>query len=93
MLIFNEYTTLEIAALGVLSFIIIFTFFLAVKICSIPYDIACDRGHRHQDAILVAGWISFFTLHAIWPLLWIWAMLDKNKTNINTKEVNGDVEC
>jgi hypothetical protein len=23
----------------------------------------------------VAGWISLFTLHAIWPFLWIWATL------------------
>ena len=23
----------------------------------------------------VAGWVSLFTLHAIWPFLWIWAML------------------
>ncbi|XHF51179.1 MAG: DUF3302 domain-containing protein [Enterobacter roggenkampii] len=22
-----------------------------------------------------AGWISLFTLHAIWPFLWIWATL------------------
>ncbi|HFU2422400.1 TPA: DUF3302 domain-containing protein, partial [Klebsiella variicola] len=26
-------------------------------------------------AIHVAGWISLFTLHAIWPFLWIWATL------------------
>jgi hypothetical protein len=23
----------------------------------------------------VAGWISLFTLHVIWPFLWIWATL------------------
>ena len=23
----------------------------------------------------MAGWISLFTLHAIWPFLWIWATL------------------
>ena len=28
-----------------------------------------------QDAIHAAGWVSLFTLHAIWPFLWIWAML------------------
>jgi hypothetical protein len=23
----------------------------------------------------IAGWVSLFTLHAIWPFLWIWATL------------------
>ncbi|WP_250204441.1 DUF3302 domain-containing protein, partial [Escherichia coli] len=27
------------------------------------------------DAIHVAGWVSLFTLHVIWPFLWIWATL------------------
>ena len=26
------------------------------------------------DAIHAAGWVSLFTLHALWPFLWIWAM-------------------
>ena len=25
-------------------------------------------------AIHAAGWVSLFTLHALWPFLWIWAM-------------------
>ena len=32
------------------------------------------RQHPHQDAIHAAGWVSLFTLHALWPFLWIWAM-------------------
>src|SRR5215831_10628936 len=32
------------------------------------------RHHPHQDAIHAAGWVSLFTLHALWPFLWIWAM-------------------
>ena len=31
--------------------------------------------HPHQDAIHYAGWVSLFTLHAIWPFLWIWATI------------------
>ncbi|MGF1880037.1 DUF3302 domain-containing protein [Vibrio splendidus] len=72
----ERFTSLELAALGVLSFVVLFTTFIAVKICSLPYDIARKRNHKHQEAILVAGWVSLFTLHAIWPCLWIWAMLD-----------------
>ena len=33
------------------------------------------RNHPQQDAIHVAGWISLFTLHVLWPFLWIWATL------------------
>jgi hypothetical protein len=33
------------------------------------------RNHQHQDAIHAAGWVSLFTLHAIWPFLWIWATI------------------
>ena len=40
-----------------------------------PYEIAKHRDHPHQDAIHAAGWVSLFTLHAMWPFLWIWAML------------------
>ncbi len=29
----------------------------------------------HADAIHTAGWVSLFTLHVIWPFLWIWATL------------------
>jgi hypothetical protein len=36
---------------------------------------AKKRNHPHADAIHTAGWISLFTLHAIWPFLWIWATL------------------
>lgn len=41
----------------------------------IPYEIAVHRNHPHQDAIHATGWVSLFTLHALWPFLWIWATL------------------
>jgi hypothetical protein len=44
-----------------------------IAIHDIPYKIAKSRGHPHQDAIHTAGWVSLFTLHVIWPFLWIWA--------------------
>ena len=39
------------------------------------YEMSVKRNHPHQDAIHVAGWVSLFTLHVIWPFLWIWATL------------------
>ena len=53
----------------------LFIFYGIIIIHDIPYDLAKRRDHPHQDAIHVAGWVSMFTLHAIWPFLWIWAML------------------
>ena len=50
-------------------------FYGIIVIHDIPYEIAVKRNHPHQDVLHVAGWVSLFTLHAIWPFLWIWAML------------------
>jgi hypothetical protein len=66
---------LDYFALGVLIFVGATLFYAIIAIHDIPYEIAMHRNHPHQDAIHVAGWVSLFTLHAIWPFLWIWAML------------------
>lgn len=61
-------------ALGLLFFVIVVLFYGIIAIHDVPYMIAESRHHPHQDAIYAAGWVSLFTLHAIWPFLWIWAM-------------------
>ena len=66
---------LEYIALGSLIFMGFSLLFGAIAIVDIPYNIAVERNHPHQDAIRQAGWISLFTLHVIWPFLWIWATL------------------
>ena len=66
---------LNYIALGLLVFVAITLFYGIIAIHDIPYEIAKRRDHPQQDAIHVAGWISLFTLHAIWPFLWIWATL------------------
>lgn len=68
-------TFLNYFALGLLIFVLITLFYGIIAIHDVPYEIAKRRGHPHQDAIHAAGWVSLFTLHAIWPFLWIWAML------------------
>ena len=65
---------LDYFALGLLFFVVITLFYAVIAIHDVPYEIAKHRNHPHQDAIHVAGWVSLFTLHAIWPFLWIWAM-------------------
>jgi hypothetical protein len=62
-------------ALSLLIFVALVLFYGIIALHDIPYDIAKAREHPQQDAIHVAGWISLFTLHAIWPFLWIWATL------------------
>ena len=66
---------LEYAALALLITMVTFIIYLIIYIHDIPYEIAKERGHPHRDAIHIAGWVSMFTLHSIWPFLWIWAYL------------------
>ena len=66
---------LEYVALGLLVFVGITLFYGGIAIHDIPYEIAKHRNHPQQDAIHVAGWVSLFTLHVLWPFLWIWAAL------------------
>lgn len=66
---------LDYFALGLLIFVALVIFYGIIVIHDIPYEIAKKRNHPQQDALHVAGWVSLFTLHAIWPFLWIWATL------------------
>ncbi|MFZ4778458.1 MAG: DUF3302 domain-containing protein [Terrimicrobiaceae bacterium] len=64
---------LSFFALGLIIFVVLILAYGMIAIHDIPYHIAQKRNHPHQDAIHTAGWVSLFTLHAIWPFLWIWA--------------------
>ncbi|TNJ12435.1 DUF3302 domain-containing protein [Aeromonas veronii] len=66
---------LDYFALGLLVFVGLVIFYGVIVIHDIPYEIAKHRHHPHQDAIHVAGWVSLFTLHVLWPFLWIWATI------------------
>jgi len=80
---------LEYIALGLLLVMTTFIIYLVIYIHDIPYEIAKKRDHPHQDAIHVAGWVSLFLLHTIWPLLWIWAYLYKPGEKFLQMEVTG----
>lgn len=66
---------LDYFALGLLFFVALVIFYGVIAIHDIPYEIAKKRNHPQQDALHIAGWVSLFTMHAIWPFLWIWATL------------------
>ena len=65
---------LDYFALGILVFVGLSLFYGIIVLHDIPYEIAVHRKHPHQDAIHATGWVSLFTLHALWPFLWIWAL-------------------
>ncbi|HAT1604832.1 DUF3302 domain-containing protein [Raoultella planticola] len=85
-------------ALGVLIFVFLVLFYGIIAIHDIPYLMAKKRNHPHADAIHTAGWVSLFTLHVIWPFLWIWATLYQPergwgmKSHIPPAERNPDIE-
>ena len=80
---------LEYAALALLITMVTFMIYLVIYIHDIPYEIAVKRDHPHQDAIHIAGWVSLFLLHTIWPLLWIWAYLYKPGEKFLQMEITG----
>jgi hypothetical protein len=71
----NSGMFLDYFALVILFFVAFTLFYGVIAIHDIPYEIAARRNHPHQDAIHIAGWVSLFTLHILWPFLWIWATL------------------
>jgi hypothetical protein len=67
--------TLDYVALAILILVLLLVVYGVVAVWGIPYQIAKQRNHPHQDAIGAATWVSLFTLGILWPFLWIWAML------------------
>jgi hypothetical protein len=66
---FLNYLSLVILLAG-----LILVFYTFIYIHDLPYKIAKSRNHPQTEAIHVAGWLSLFTLHAIWPLVFIWSI-------------------
>jgi hypothetical protein len=85
---------LDYFALIVMIVVSLILIYAAIYIHDIPYEMAKKRNHPHQDAIHVGGWLSLFTLHAIWPFLWIWATLYKPETGYGFASggVSADIE-
>ena len=81
---------LDYFALTLLIVISLILIYAAIYIHDIPYEMAVKRNHPHQDAIHYGGWLSLFTLHAIWPFLWIWATLYKPGTGYGFGRDVGD---
>lgn len=81
---------LDYFALGLLIFVALVMFYGIIAIHDIPYEIAKEREHPHQDAIHYAGWVSLFTLHALWPFLWIWATLWRKERGWGFQQIQNE---
>ncbi|XVJ58571.1 MAG: DUF3302 domain-containing protein [Tepidisphaera sp.] len=72
---------LEYLALGMLLLSVVAVFYIFIFIHDIPHRIARSRHHPHEEAIHYACWLSLFTLHALWPIVFIWAVSHKKDGN------------
>jgi Protein of unknown function (DUF3302) len=84
---FLDYLALVILLLGLTV-----TFYGFIFVHDIPYKVAKARQHPYTEAIHVAGWLSLFTLHAIWPFVWIWAVSYKKPDQGQAATASGNGE-
>ncbi len=61
-------------------------FYGFIYIHDIPYNIAKKRNHPQKEAIHVACWLSLFTLHAIWPIVFIWAIIEHGPIPVTIRD-------
>ena len=66
---------LDYLALVILLAGLTLVFYAFIYIHDLPHKIAEKRHHPQEEAIHVACWLSLFTLHALWPLIYIWAVM------------------
>jgi hypothetical protein len=82
--------TLDYVALTILVVVLLLVAYGVVAVWSLPYEIAKQRNHPHQDAIGAATWVSLFTLGALWPFLWIWAMAYRQDSGWGSSSTGAD---
>lgn len=68
---------LSYIALAILIIMIVILVYLFIWIHDIPYMLAKRRNHPNLHAIHIACWLSLFTLHALWPFVFLWAIAHK----------------
>lgn len=73
---------LSYVALIILIIVIIAVVYGFIWIHDIPYMMAKKRNHPNLHAIHIACWLSLFTLHALWPFVFIWAIAQKPKFEV-----------
>jgi hypothetical protein len=80
---------LETLALVMLCLSVTAIFYIFIFIHDLPHRMAKKRNHPQQEAIHYACWLSLFTLHAIWPLVFLWSVSNRDPVRV---AVEGDGE-
>lgn len=73
---------LEYLALGLLLLVVTGVFYVFMYIHDIPYELAEKRHHPQKDAIYWGCWLSLFTLHVLWPFIFLWAVSKPAKVEL-----------
>ncbi len=76
----------ELDVFDYFAFVVMGVLFAAVVIIivvigGLPGRIATARKHPQAAAIKAAGWISLFTLGALWPIAFVWAFVQPRPEN------------
>jgi hypothetical protein len=80
---------LSYIALAILIIMIIVLVYAFIWVHDIPYMMAKKRNHPNLHAIHIACWLSLFTLHALWPFVFIWAIAQKPRLEVIVVEADG----
>ena len=80
---------LNYIALAILLIALTLVFYTFIYIHDIPYDIAKKRNHPQKEVIHVACWLSLFTLHAIWPFVFMWAVSNPRPVEVMLHDAKG----
>jgi hypothetical protein len=80
-----EYFCLAILCLG-LTMVVYFMVWLH----GIPHHIAEANNHPHKRIIHHMCWISLFTLHAIWPLVYFWSIMPGKTFSVRVEGAGND---
>ena len=80
---------LSYLALFLLIVVIIVVVYVFIWIHDIPYMLAKKRNHPNLHTIHIACWLSLFTLHALWPFIFIWAIASKPQFEVVVVEPEG----
>jgi hypothetical protein len=77
---------LNYVALAILLVAVVLVFYTFIYIHDIPYEIAKHRNHPQKDVIHVGCWLSLFTLHAIWPFVFMWAVSNPKSVELKVSD-------
>lgn len=85
-------TGFEYLCLGILCLGLTMLIYGLVWLHGIPHQIAEANNHPHKKTIHVACWLSVFTLHAIWPLVYLWAIMPGQALGVKVEDArNSDL--